>query len=499
MSGKAEGGSADSDPNTAEFIGFEYHSDERVSPARYRWEGSSTRGWQIQREGAHHLDLGPGFRPLRSHRCGVCSTDLDRRFLPFPLPQIIGHEVIALDQVSRRHVVEINASHEARGIEHACPFCLGGLATHCPERRVLGIHDLPGGFGPWVLAPEAAIIPLPDSISDDAAVLIEPFAAALHAAESIAPSAGERVAVLGPRRLGLLVIAALAALRKRDGTDYKILGLVRRPSMADWALRFGADEVLQAPDPGSAAEPCAEFVIDTTGNPLGLETALMASGREVHLKSTHGQPSAGLRHTTELVVDELTLQAWPEDPDEAKAVVRDSPCRPDDRPRVAWLASTPPPAWLSDRADVWAGTDPNALLKALEDQPSGLPRADLAVVDDEAGIDAVVRPREDEEISLVRPRGQICTRAGGARTGPLLHALHQRKLRLSTSRCGDFEKALALLVADDELAQRLPALITHRVPATRLPEALALARTPECIKVVIEHAETQSLPGTQAD
>ena len=203
---------SNSDPNTADFIGLEYHADERVIPARYRWEGSPTEGWQIQREGAHHLDLGPGFRLLRTDRCGVCSTDLDRRFLPFPLPQIIGHEIIALDGASRRHVVEINASHEARGIDHTCPFCLRGLATHCPERRVLGIHDLPGGFGPWVLAPEAAVIPLPDSIGDDTAVLIEPFAAALHAAETIAPSAGERVAVLGPRRLVLPIVVARAAL-----------------------------------------------------------------------------------------------------------------------------------------------------------------------------------------------------------------------------------------------------------------------------------------------
>jgi D-arabinose 1-dehydrogenase-like Zn-dependent alcohol dehydrogenase len=136
-----------------EFEGLEYHASDRVQSARYAMEGSSAEGWRITRNGSDHLLLGPGYRLLRTDRCGVCSTDLDRRFLPFPLPQIIGHELIALDADSRRHVIEINASHRARGLDTDCPFCAAGLATHCPDRRVLGIHDLPGGFGPWVLAP----------------------------------------------------------------------------------------------------------------------------------------------------------------------------------------------------------------------------------------------------------------------------------------------------------------------------------------------------------
>jgi len=479
--------STNSNLRDTEFKGLEYHADERVIPADYRWQGSSRTGWEIDRGGVRHLDLGPGYRPLRTDRCGVCSTDLDRRFLPFPLPQIIGHEVIALDESGQRQVVEINASHEARGIEHNCPFCRLGLATHCPERRVLGIHDLPGGFGPWVLAPEAAIIPVPDSMDSDTAVLIEPFAAALHAAESIAPSAGQRVAVLGPRRLGLLVIAALAAVRKRDGTNFRILGLVRRPALGEWALRFGADEVLPAPGPESSSEPLAEFVVDTTGSPLGFEAAIAAAGNEVHLKSTHGQPAAGLEHVTEMVVDELNLQAWPDDPSSARGLVEGSACRPDLEPRVAWLSNTPAPGWLDECAELWTGNNPSELLAALENTQGGLPRADLAIVDDEAGIDAVVRPREGQEIALVRPRGRICTLGASPGPGPLLSALRHRKLRMSTSRCGDFRKALALLVSDDELAGRLPALITHRIPAEQLAEALSLARKPECLKIVVEH------------
>ncbi len=470
-----------------EFRGLEYHADDRIHPATYSMEGSSGGGWRIDRNGVEHLVLGAGYRLLRTDRCGVCSTDLDRRFLPFPLPQIIGHELIALDADGKRYVVEINASHAARGLEDGCAFCSAGLTTHCPDRRVLGIHDLPGGFGPWVLAPERAMIPVPHGLSDDVAVLVEPFAAALHAAEQVAPEPGARVAVLGPRRLGLLVVAALAARRKRDGSHYPILALSRRQALRDLALNFGADEALEPPsDPGRSG-PLAEIVIDTTGSPLGLEASLGLARQEVHLKSTHGQPAGGLAHTTELVVDEISLQAWPDSETETASLLHRAPCRAGDTPRIAWLARQAPPETLAQNAEVLTGHDAISLLARLESTPGPLPRADIAVVDSAAGVDAALRPRAEEEIALVRPRGRICIYGGKPGDGPVLSAIRERGLTLSGSRCGDFRRALDLLASDSELATRLSSLVTHRLPAQRLPQALKLARSPECIKVVLHH------------
>src|SRR5207249_2809327 len=107
----------------------------------------------VVREGREHLRLGPGYRLLRVSRCGVCATDLARRQLPFPLPQVTGHEVVAVADDGTPVVVEINASHAARALppDAWCADCRRGLGTHCPDRLVLGIHDLPGGFGPWLL------------------------------------------------------------------------------------------------------------------------------------------------------------------------------------------------------------------------------------------------------------------------------------------------------------------------------------------------------------
>lgn len=480
-----------------EFEGLEYHEDDRVQAAAYTLEGSGAEGWCVTRNGAKHLELGPGYRLLRTDRCGICSTDLDRRFLPFPLPQIIGHELIALDAEDQRHVVEINASHQARGLAVECPFCDAGLDTHCPERRVLGIHDLPGGFGPWVLAAENAVFALPRSLPDDVAVLMEPFAAALHAAEWIDPQPGETVAVLGPRRLGLLVVAALAARRRRDAATFRILALSRHDDLSRIALSFGADHAAHPSGESGGPEPVADIVIDTTGSPAGLETALGLARREVHLKSTHGQPAAGLVHATELVVDEISLEAWPEDPGALRALLASAPCRAGDPPQIAWLSEGVPPENLSQAlpagADLRVGRDAGNLLERWEQIPGGrLPRADIAIVDNVEAVDRVLRPRLPDEISLVRPRGRICIRNPQVESGPLGRALVQRGLRLSGSRCGNFRKALPLLESDSALRGCLAQLVTHRLAAGELPQALRLAREPGCIKIVLAHPESEA-------
>ncbi|HLV02568.1 MAG TPA: alcohol dehydrogenase catalytic domain-containing protein, partial [Acidobacteriota bacterium] len=189
----------------AAFEAPEYQPDGSFAVRRFEFSGDEQGGWRIQREGKQWLKLPAGYRLLETRACGICATDLARRFLPFPLPQITGHEVLAQDQHGRRCCVEINASHATRmrGIE-GCPFCSRGLGNHCPERLVLGIHDLPGGFGPYILAPVGALKRLPDEIPDSTAVLVEPLAAALHAVDTVSLQPDDRIAVLGPRRLGML-------------------------------------------------------------------------------------------------------------------------------------------------------------------------------------------------------------------------------------------------------------------------------------------------------
>jgi len=284
------------------FVAPELRADGTVALAPWSYERVG-EGWLVRRDDVPMVELGPGYRLLETSVAGICATDLARVHLPFPLPQIVGHEVVALD-AGRLVVVEINASHRARGFPRSewCPRCLSDMDTHCPDRLVLGIDRLPGGFAPWILAPVGAIVPVPDDLDPRSAVFAEPFAAAWHAAEVIDAPEGTSIGVLGLGRLGLLCIAALDAWRRRRDRSIEVVGVARRPERGALACRLGADRWME---PTNAA--AFDVVIDATGDAVGLITALAMARREVHLKSTSGMPAAGLADPTGLVVDEITL------------------------------------------------------------------------------------------------------------------------------------------------------------------------------------------------
>jgi threonine dehydrogenase-like Zn-dependent dehydrogenase len=442
------------------FSALEYGVDGGVARADYELAGSERDGWEIRRDGVVHRRVGPGYRCLRVSHCGVCATDLARRHLPFPLPQVIGHEVVAVDDDGTPVVVEINASHAARGIAAACAYCACGLPTHCPDRLVLGIHDLPGGFGPWLLAPVGAVIRTPSVLSPRTATFVEPFAAALHAVRVVTRRPRERIAVLGPRRLGMLVVAALAAWRRRSGDRYEIVALARRAALRDLARRLGADV---AHDPSADGSRAIDVVVDTTGSPEGLRDAVELARDEVHVKTTCGAPAAGLAHATAMVVDEIAL---------ARADVELVP-----------PAGGPPyeSVLVLDGARGISARGLRSLdAAALAGTPFGA--ADVVAAGSLAEIDAAIRPRPGVERGLVRPRGLVLLGGAGASHGALAAAVVERGLTVTTSRCGDLRAALDLVATLPELAELL---VTATLPADRLGEALAAAADPGHVKVVV--------------
>ncbi len=472
-----------------EFLAQEYHADGIHRSARYRYFGSDDEGWEISREGQRVQRLGPGYVPVRSRYCGICATDLARRHLPFPLPQIIGHEVIGEYQ-GRSVAMDINATHQTRRIHvHDCAWCAASLERHCPTRLTLGIDRLPGGFAPWLLVPKGGLHVLPDGFDPQAATLIEPLAAAMRALEVSPPEAGETIAVLGPRRLGMLLLAALAAERSRRGIDFEITAIVRRAEMVDLCREMGADAVMVGAD--HAGDAAFDTVFDTTGSPQGLADALRLARRRVHLKSTHGRAVMGLDHLSELVIDELSMgpAPWPgEDP-----ATREAPLASGFPVHLLALPSVPATV-LSLVRNGWPGihcrqeTLTRVAGQCLRDGLQG--RYDVVVVSNLAEADAVIRPLPGQAVSLLRPGGRLLL-AGEDADFPLVEAISRRGLLLQSSRCGDFTRAIALLDTDRGLLARLAeGLISHVYPVQRLNDAFAMAaESAQAIKVVVETAD----------
>ena len=103
--------------------------------------------------------------------------------------------------------------------------------------------DTGGGWSTLLVAHRDQLHDVPDDLSDEAAVMVEPAACAVRAA--LAAGEGGVQVVLGAGTLGLLTVAAL----RRFGTPGTLIATARYPHQARLARELGADVVV---DPDEA-------------------------------------------------------------------------------------------------------------------------------------------------------------------------------------------------------------------------------------------------------
>lgn len=229
---------------------------------------------------------------------GICATDLEivKGYMGFE--GVLGHEWVGVVESApdpawngARVVGDINASCGA------CATCRANRPTHCPNRTVLGILGRDGAFADKLTLPMANLHRVPDQVSDDMAVFVEPLAAALRIVDQVHIRPTQRVAVLGVGRLGQLCARVLAL------TGAEVAGISRNPARLS---------LLPTPIHAVHTDQVSEIgrfdvVVDCTGSPDGLTTAteLTRPGGTLVLKTTvHGQTPAS---PTPWVIDEITV------------------------------------------------------------------------------------------------------------------------------------------------------------------------------------------------
>ncbi len=254
-------------------------------------------------DGALHLDdvpppePAPGEALVRVRMAGICNTDLEivRGYMGFR--GTLGHEFVGevLDApdralVGRRVCGEINAGCGT------CAACLAGMSRHCPSRTVLGIVGRDGAFAERLRLPEGNLVTVPDAVSDEAAIFVEPLAAALGILEQVAIRPADRVVVLGDGKLGLLCAMVLA----QTGAELTLVG--RHEAKMARVAGHGVTTSLAAPPDASA-----DVVVECTGRPEGLAAALAAVRPRgtVVLKSTYA--SSPVVDTARIVIHELRI------------------------------------------------------------------------------------------------------------------------------------------------------------------------------------------------
>lgn len=224
---------------------------------------------------------------VRIVACGVCGSDLHMfsegaiggiRIEDATAPFIPGHECMGrIDAVGpggderlvgRRVFLEpaLNCGR--------CRWCLEGRPNVCPHHTFFGLPPQDGCLREYLVHPLRLCEPLPDDITDDASVLLEPLAIALHAIDRLDVRPGANVAILGAGPIGLCCLLLLSHMGLGEIVVSEPLAYRRA-----LATELGATRVLDSAQPG-----LVERIVELSGG-HGAEHVFECAGTE----ATFGQ------------------------------------------------------------------------------------------------------------------------------------------------------------------------------------------------------------------
>ncbi|MCL4506787.1 MAG: alcohol dehydrogenase catalytic domain-containing protein [Chloroflexi bacterium] len=247
----------------------------------------------------------PGEALVNVTRAGICNTDLELTKGYMGFHGVLGHEFVGIID-SLEHYPGIADNFKAGDRVVAEINCVAAdspsrdyfTRAQDPERTTLGISCRDGVFSDMTRAPIANLHHVPNNISDDEAVFVEPLAAACQILEQVHVKTTDRVAILGDGKLGLLCAQVLAS----TSCDLVVMGKHR--NKLDILTARGIATQLPSEWDGRRAY---DIVVECTGASAGFDLArrMLRPRGTLVLKSTfEGLTTANL---TALVVDEITL------------------------------------------------------------------------------------------------------------------------------------------------------------------------------------------------
>ena len=248
---------------------------------------------------ANYPNPKPGEALVKVNLAGICGTDLEILQGYMTYDGVLGHEFVGTVEqsensnlIGKRVVGEINAGC---GI---CESCERGMDRHCSNRTVLGILKRDGAFAEFLSLPEKNLHVIPDSISDEQAVFVEPLAAAFEIKEQVTLQPEWCVAVVGDGRLAQLIIQVL----KLTCSNLTCFG--RHSSKLESLVNSGIKIKIGIE---SSDEQSFDLVVEATGSNSGFaDTMKLIKPRGiVVLKSTIASRES--LDLTPTVVNEITL------------------------------------------------------------------------------------------------------------------------------------------------------------------------------------------------
>jgi L-iditol 2-dehydrogenase len=239
----------------------------KVLSPRFKSIGTSSLSCVSLREVPIPPAISEDWVRIRTLCSGICGSDISVingktsfSLQPYsPKSFVFGHEIVGevveksptVKNVREGDRVAIDPSHTCatRGIDKPCANCKRGQTHLClnitnghlaPATSIGFSFETGGGWGEYLVAHKSQVYKIPERFSQEEAVLIEPFAVALHGVLRRYPPNGAKVLVLGSGTIGLLTIAVLRMLPIRC----KIYATAKYSFQEEMAKEMGAHVVI---------------------------------------------------------------------------------------------------------------------------------------------------------------------------------------------------------------------------------------------------------------
>lgn len=211
---------------------------------------------------------------------GVCGSDVhfyeDARLGEWVInePLVLGHEaagqIVAVGAAVPIHRVGERVSIEPQHPSPTSPESMRGEYNLDPDMRFYAVPGVDGAFQEYVTIQSHFAYHVPDSVSDDAAALMEPLSVAIATARKAAIAPGTRIYITGAGPIGLITAQVARAFGATDVIVADVNGERR-----EVASRFGATRALD-PTTDQVDELGADAFIDASGAEVAIQGGVAA-------------------------------------------------------------------------------------------------------------------------------------------------------------------------------------------------------------------------------
>lgn len=222
---------------------------------------------------------------LRVTAVGICGSDLHwfgeagigDAIVSKPL--VLGHEFVGVVESPQSSFYEQRVAVDPAIPCQECEFCLRGDPNLCSNLHFAGHGTDDGALREYLSWPERCLHLLPNSISDEEGVMLEPLGVALHAVDLGKVTAGSSVGVFGCGPIGLMVVqlARLLGVGEIVVTDRLQHRLEAARSMGATKVILITDEVPEREIWEMTGQRGVEIAFEVAGENHAVETAIAAA------------------------------------------------------------------------------------------------------------------------------------------------------------------------------------------------------------------------------